>query len=586
MGRKCAYCGEDLPAASAFCTNCGATAAPGRASGPVLAGYTILRTLGQGGAAVVYLAEQESLGRQVAVKVLRRDVEEPKVWRQFRREARTIASLSGHPNVVTVYTAGRSHAGQPYLVTEFLDRGSLGDVIAAEGPLPPTFVAEVGIAIADALAAAHGLGILHRDVKPGNVMLGHDGRVKLGDFGIARLLAGQSATTTDVFAFTPEYVAPEVLRGEPDGPFSDIYGLASTLAAALTGAPLFARGPDERVDVVLSRKLLGPPPPLPASVPGVLAGLITQSLDPDPTRRPSLHEFRERLASAAEVLGAEVPQPPPTWAAVPVARTTVARAPSAGAQRHPVPTAPLLGPLRRDRRRLAMPVFFLATIVAALAGVFLLGDGGEGGNASNTTSLIVLTPTSGASAQPTSTSDAGAPAATAAPVTVTTTIAVPVVAPVPTTTTDAATPSTELVTPPPTLPAPADTAPAPPAPTSPPATAANAMTPDVTTAEEAEAFVRSYYDIVEAGDYETSWAKLAPEFQRDKARSYDYYVRFWNDNDIRVGKVHLVAADEENVIVNVELRWNGSSSAVTDQFTLRPGAGSGLLIARQTTVRT
>ena len=133
----CGQCHADLPAARAFLPNCGTSTESGHARGPVLAGYTLLRTLGQGGAAVVYLARQEALDRMVAVKVLRRGVEDERAWRHFRREARTIARLSAHPNVVTVYTAGRSEAGHPYLVTEYLDRGSLSDVIAAEGPLPP-----------------------------------------------------------------------------------------------------------------------------------------------------------------------------------------------------------------------------------------------------------------------------------------------------------------------------------------------------------------------------------------------------------------------------------------------------------------
>ena len=222
----------------------------------MLAGYTILRILGQGGSSVVYLARHESLDREVAIKVLRRDVDEPKVWERFLREARTVARLSGHANVVTVYTADRSQAGKPYLVTEYLDRGSLGDVLAAEGPQPAAAVARVGVAIADALGAAHRIGILHRDVKPGNVLIDHDGRVKLGDFGIARLLAGQSVTPTDVIAFTPEHVAPEILRGHTDGAWSDLYGLASTLTTALIGAPLFRRRPDERMESLLSRKLM------------------------------------------------------------------------------------------------------------------------------------------------------------------------------------------------------------------------------------------------------------------------------------------------------------------------------------------
>ena len=278
----CGQCHADLPAAALFCPNCGTGTESGHATGPVLAGYTILRTLGHGGAAVVYLARQEALDRLVAVKVLRRDVGDERAWRQFRREATTIARLSAHPNVVTVYTAGRSQAGHPYLVTEYLDRGSLSDVIAAEGPLPPATVATVGVAVADALIAAHELGILHRDVKPGNVLLDRHGRIKLGDFGIARLLSGQSATTTDVIAFTPEHVAPETLRGEPDGPWSDVYGLASTLAAALIGTSPFARRPDERVEALISRKVMSPAPPLPVSVPPALGGTIRAALIQNP----------------------------------------------------------------------------------------------------------------------------------------------------------------------------------------------------------------------------------------------------------------------------------------------------------------
>jgi serine/threonine protein kinase len=121
---RCVRCNRDIPDNAAFCPHCG-TAAPGRVPGPRIPGYTIVRTLGKGGAAVEYLATQDSLGRQVAVKVLRREVEDPKQWRWFQREAKTIARLSGHPNVVTVFSAGTTEEGQPYLVTEHLDQGSL-----------------------------------------------------------------------------------------------------------------------------------------------------------------------------------------------------------------------------------------------------------------------------------------------------------------------------------------------------------------------------------------------------------------------------------------------------------------------------
>ena len=491
----------------------------------MLAGYTILRILGQGGASVVYLARHEPLDRLVAIKVLQRDVDEPKVWERFLQEARMVARLSGHSNVVTVYTAGRSQAGQPYLVTEYLDRGSLGDVIAAEGPLPVAATARVGVAIADALAAAHRVGILHRDVKPGNVLLGRDGRVKLGDFGIARLLAGQSVTPTDVVAFTPEHVAPEILRGHTDGAWSDLYGLASTLTAALIGAPLFRRRPDERMESLLSRKLMAAPPLLPGWVPGALAELLTRGLDPDPSRRPSLAEFRQQLAATGDALG----------------RSSA----DTGDGRHNGEHH--RGHHRRTRRQHTQHAGWAADRPAAATSPPPAGDSGvlhrtpfgdsrgrcccrnrdDGGNASSTTNAIDVVPTSVASA-------AQRPLAP---------------------------------TPSPLVPA------------TPPAGEQYLI-----TAQEAETFVRAYYDAVAAGNYETSWSQLAPEFQRGMAQSYDYYVGFWDDNDIEVGDVELVDTDQDQAIVHVELRWNGSTTADINQFTLRPDEAGAILIASQNTL--
>jgi hypothetical protein len=106
----------------------------------------------------------------------------------------------------------------------------------------------------------------------------------------------------------------------------------------------------------------------------------------------------------------------------------------------------------------------------------------------------------------------------------------------------------------------------------------------LTTQPQAEAFVRDYYELVAAGDYSRSWDQLAPEFQRGKARSFDYYVDFWNANDVEVGDVQLVEADRKRAVVRAELRWNGSRRAVVEEFTLRPGDDSDLLIARQETV--
>jgi serine/threonine protein kinase len=511
-------------------------------AGPVLDGYTILRVLGHGGAAVVYLARQEALDRQVAVKILRHGVEDARAWRRFGREAQAIASLSAHPNVVTVYTAGRTTEGAPYLVTEYLDRGSLTDVVATEGPLSPAVVANVGIAVADALAAAHELGIVHRDVKPGNVLLNHHGRIKLGDFGIVRLLGAQSVTQTGSVSFTPEHVAPEILRGEPDGPWSDVYGLGSTLLTSLVGTPPLSRRPEERLDAYLYRKLTAPPALPPASVPPALAAPIARALDATPSKRPPLRELRSQLVAAAESLSSvptHVPLGPPRIEPT-VRADSRPRPPVDRTENGPAAPPPLPDRRRTRRWRLTIVAAVAAALLAVLAAVLIRDRPQREASGEHDRDIVPIT-TAPATNVPAS-----------------------------------AAPSPAVLLEDPLV--------------SPPSTAATSTTivegaaAASITESQAGTFLHGYFDAVASGSYEQSWSQLAPEFQRGKARSYDYYVGFWNDNDVEIRDVELVDATEGWAIVNVDLLWNGNSNPVTDQFTLRVGGDRELLIAEQTTV--
>ena len=182
--------------------------------GTVLGGrYRLIELLGQGGMATIYRAHDVQLGRDVAVKLLRPEYgRDPDFLARFRQEAQTVAQLN-HPNVVAVYDYGQDPSG-PFIVMELIDGEDLASILRRTGPLPPRQAARIAAEVARALAAAHARGIVHRDVKPGNVLVSADGRVKVTDFGIARAVAEAQMTLPGTTLGSVHYFSPEQVRGE------------------------------------------------------------------------------------------------------------------------------------------------------------------------------------------------------------------------------------------------------------------------------------------------------------------------------------------------------------------------------------
>ena len=187
--------------------------------------YRLIRQIGSGGMAEVYLAYDEFLQREVAFKVLDRKYAQDKdSIERFRREARNAASLH-HPNIVATHDRGETEGGTYYIVMEYLEGGTLEDLISQEGSLPPREAAEIVIEIADALQAAHDSGVIHRDIKPQNILLTKSGEAKVADFGIARAVAATTMTQAGSVLGTVHYISPEQALGEPATPQSDLYSL-------------------------------------------------------------------------------------------------------------------------------------------------------------------------------------------------------------------------------------------------------------------------------------------------------------------------------------------------------------------------
>lgn len=269
-------------------------------------GYRVLEQVGEGGFSVVYRAHQDRVDRQVALKVLSLGTVDDAAMRRFQRECRITGRLSDHPNVVTVLDTGLTGAGRPYIAMEYFEHGSLADRLGRDGPLPVPDVLRIGVKMAGALAATHEADVLHRDVKPQNILVSRYGEPALADFGIARLVDNQDASHTQ--AFTPHHAAPEILEGGQPGPASDIYSLGSTLYQLLAGKPAF-RGPaSEGIAQLMLRILNDPPPPIPrADVPPPVLQVITRSMAKAPEQRfGGAVEFARALQTLQRDLGLPV----------------------------------------------------------------------------------------------------------------------------------------------------------------------------------------------------------------------------------------------------------------------------------------
>ncbi len=254
--------------------------------------------------AVVYRGRQAGLRREVAVKVVTvAGVDETSRLR-FRHECEAVGSLSEHPNVVTVHGEGLTDDGLPYLVMAFYAKGTLSDRLDRDGAIPWQEVTAIGVKMAGALESAHRQGVLHRDVKPENVLVSALGEPVLADFGIARIMGNERLTASGGITGTLATLAPELLEGGDPSPASDVYGLAATLWHLLRGGPAFVRGTEETLVSVIARIITEPPPDLvefgiPRSVSDVLAaGLAKAPGDRPPTARAFGGQLQEAQRQA------------------------------------------------------------------------------------------------------------------------------------------------------------------------------------------------------------------------------------------------------------------------------------------------
>ncbi|BAD40338.1 Stk1 family PASTA domain-containing Ser/Thr kinase [Symbiobacterium thermophilum] len=334
--------------------------------------YRIEERIGGGGMAVVFRATDLQLGREVAVKTLRGQFgADDEFVRRFRREAHNAASLS-HPNIVQTYDVGED-GGVHYIVMELVTGKTLKALIQEQGPLPPGDAARIGIAIADALAHAHAQGIVHRDIKPHNILLGQDGRVKVADFGIARAVTTDTLTRTGSWMGSAHYFSPEQADGQPASAKSDLYSLGVVLYEMVTGTVPFQGESPITVALKHLRERVDPPSHLNPEVPVELDEIILRAMEKEPEDRfDSAVEMRDALADFLQLhLEGRTHMPSGDF---PTMDVRAARARSAGQRRERGRAKRQRDPETARRRARIRNIVIVSAVVLVLLGG--LGAGG------------------------------------------------------------------------------------------------------------------------------------------------------------------------------------------------------------------
>ncbi|MFI7666970.1 serine/threonine-protein kinase [Nocardia sp. NPDC049526] len=534
--------------------------------------YRLSDPIGTGAMGVVWRATDVRLRRTVAVKQLllapglsRSQALEAKL--RAMREGRIAARLH-HPNAITVFDVAEED-GQPWLVMEYMNAPSLAAKLAGKRTLAPTEVARIGAQAAGALAAAHDAGIMHRDVKPANLLVGDDGTVKITDFGISRAVGDVTVTATGFLAGTPAYLAPEVARGENPEPASDVFALGSTLYAAVEGSPPFGEGDNALAVLHAAARAQIPPPRHAGELGPVLMRLLAASID----GRPNMREAKEALEAVAAGRTPALVTTPTVTKVLPAPgadATTVLNKSGAAAEdatqvvplaagpAAPPPTPPKSGGTlpagggdgEQSRGRLIAVAAAAAVAVLVLVAVIVssLNNDDKGGTAGGSTTPAPATsssetgPESPIAIQP-GQPEPQAPTTTAAPTTQPSTTVTP---------TPSAKPST----------------------TAPPTTVTTPFGP--ATPDRISQFVYGYYGML-PGNVQGGWSELTPSYQAQTG-GFGSYSQFWSTvRSVSVGGVTPNGENRAVVSLTYSLK-NGSTSSENRWIQVASDSGR-LLIA-------
>jgi len=323
----------------------------------------------------VWLCRDEVLGREVAVKQIGAlPGESATDTARALREARSSAALN-HRNVVSVFDIVDTDDGNAWLVMEYVPSRTLGEIVREDGPLPPSRAARLGAQVAEGLAAAHAAGTIHRDVKPGNILVGEDDVAKISDFGIARGADDDQLTRTGLVTGTPSYFSPELARGEDPGPESDVYALGATLYTAVEGRSPY---PEQRNPIALLQKIAAEEP-APVSRAGALSMPIGRMMDRDPSSRWTMADAAQALRRLAEQ-GDAAAEDTAVMAAPPRESASRPQPAETGTPAAPIAAAPQGGgsddPDGRRRRRTApwLVAAALMLVVILAVGFMMVGD--------------------------------------------------------------------------------------------------------------------------------------------------------------------------------------------------------------------